>query len=489
MVGTMKPESPTNDAIIAPRWVLISIGFLCLLLPALVWIYILSTPSDGARISKDPGPATNQGYYIDDFSTGNGLEQGDLVTGVDQISMAVWIENLFKPQNWGTRWSLSQSVPYQVVRNGETIEVLVKLSSQPVSAILAQNWSLWVYTILFQAIVIFVIITKPKEPAAQALFIWGMTTSHFYTWSSFFQIYDFINGYGFWLFNLINSFLWVSNWSAGVHLAFTFPTPLPAIRKRPWIVWMPYLVAYALYLFYLAASRLFIPNKVEWIGQWNRADSIVALLFFLTAVIFLIRQFMLHRKGPERPKMQWVVYSGLFSGGLTVLFYLLPEFLGLPSLGVNVIGIILLPFPISIAIAIWRHQLFDINLILNRTLVYGALTLTLAVIFFASVTLLQLLFSAITGQDSPIATVLSTLVIAGLFNPLRNRIQRDIDRRFFRRKYDAEQAIERFAAATRELTDLDQLSNELLAVVAENLEPESVSLWLKKHDEGGPIRD
>ena len=151
----------------------------------------------------------------------------------------------------------------------------------------------------------------------------------------------------------------------------------------------------------------------------------------------------------------------------------------MPSLGVNVVGVLLLPFPI--AIAIWRYRLFDIDLIIHRTLVYGVLTLSLAIVYFTSVILLGQVLSLFTGENarSTLAIVLTTLFIADLFNPLRYRIQNGIDRRFYRKKYDSARILEDYSAGLREEVNLDQLSEHLLKVVEDTLQPERVSFWLK----------
>ena len=137
--------------------------------------------------------------------------------------------------------------------------------------------------------------------------------------------------------------------------------------------------------------------------------------------------------------------------------------------------------PLSIGVAVLRARLFDIDLVINRTLVYGSLTALLIAFYFGGVATTQTIFRALTGQEEQpqLAIVVSTLVIAALFNPLRRRIQSFIDRRFYRRKYDARQTLEAFSAKLREETDLDALNAELVGVVRETMQPAYVSLWLR----------
>lgn len=138
--------------------------------------------------------------------------------------------------------------------------------------------------------------------------------------------------------------------------------------------------------------------------------------------------------------------------------------------------------PLSIAWAITRYHLWDIDVVVRRTLVYTLLTGILLAIYLVSIVVLQRLFTAVTGQDSTLATILSTLLIAALFLPLRRQIQNLIDRRFFRRKYDAAKVLEGFATTCRDETDLDKLTAELLRVIQETMEPEHLSLWLREED-------
>lgn len=177
--------------------------------------------------------------------------------------------------------------------------------------------------------------------------------------------------------------------------------------------------------------------------------------------------------GVERQQLKMFLYIAAF---LPVLLVPVP----LPLVGDFLFGLIMIALPTAIGVAVLRYRLYDIDIIIRRTLIYSTLTVTLALVFFGGVLVLQEIFQAVTGQgQSPIATVISTLGIAALFTPLRQRIQRDIDRRFYRRNYDAQRTLEAFAVRARDEVELEQLTGYLLSVVRETLQPENVSLWIK----------
>jgi hypothetical protein len=188
----------------------------------------------------------------------------------------------------------------------------------------------------------------------------------------------------------------------------------------------------------------------------------------------------------QRQQTKWVVFGTVLGVAGTAPFQLpldlslvggdTPFVLLVLNMGFTLSFLLL---PLSISVAVLRSHLFDIDILINRTLVYGLLTAMSALVYFGSIVVSQRVFVGLTGEQSTLAVVACTLVIAALFNPLRRRIQGFIDRRFYRRKYDAAKTLEAFSAKLRDETDLDTLSDDLVGVVRETMQPAHVSLWLR----------
>jgi hypothetical protein len=235
----------------------------------------------------------------------------------------------------------------------------------------------------------------------------------------------------------------------------------------------------------LDSSFAFVDNPIGWsaVGpagvQAINIVLLVGLMLALGAASAGLIWRMRRSTGRERQQFKWFVFAAALlvvtspAGGAPTLLTQLPFIVAMLCL------------PVAIGIAILRHRLYDIDLIIRRTLVYSALTVALALVYFGSVAILQSAVVAVSGRPSAVVTVVSTLAIAALFSPLRRRVQDLIDRRFYRRKYDATRTLAEFASAARDETDLARLTGRLVAVVDETIQPTSVSLWLQPPAVGG----
>lgn len=470
------PNKQTNSPI-----GLIILGAIFVLIPASFIALRLFTPSDGARISEGERLFTEKGAIVSPYDPGDPQWQaGDVVTAVAGVDMKTWAARLFVPGIQRPALEKGDRVEYKIERDGQIIEQTIELGPYPFRAVLVQYWGAMLFAFGSQVVAIFVLIKKPEDPAARVLFLWAMSASHTYAWSFFLQLSDFVGGTGFWLFNLATPGLWLVNWPAGLHLVLVFPRPVEIIRRRGWIVPALYLLSFGIFIIEVAWWWFIEKNILLWLNFRSTAENMVAGIFLAATMITLIGRFIFGLTDIERMQMRWVVFGGAITGTITLIFWIItPQVLGRTFLNPNLLGLVLLLFPISLAVAIVRHQLFDIDVIIRRTLVYSALTGILALIYFASVVIIGQLLQLLTGQVSSAGIVISTLMIAALFTPLRRRIQDIIDRRFFRRKYDAEKALDRFAGMARSETDLERLEAALLGVVNETLEPERSQLWLK----------
>ncbi len=260
--------------------------------------------------------------------------------------------------------------------------------------------------------------------------------------------------------------------------------------------------------FLLFPSGRFVPRWTRWVvlvivlyevwyvfrsdaylGQITGVSALVFASLILCVVGLQIYRYRRVSTFRERQQTKWVVFGLVMAlGGFALFLIIVNLFHPLKVLNTSAAGALipttvtnglLLFIPISIAIAVLRSRLYDIDTVINKALVYGLLTALLAAVYAGLVFALQSLFQGMLHQNNAVAIVISTLAIAALFQPLRRRLQQNIDRRFYRRKYDAARTLAAFSATLRSEVDLSQLSEQLVAVVQETMQPVHVSLWLR----------
>jgi len=283
----------------------------------------------------------------------------------------------------------------------------------------------------------------------------------------------------------------------GIYLILLFPDGrLPSRRWRP-VAWLSGAVIILVSAGFglspgpmegLAGIRNpFGLEKYPWVADATLGVVLLLPLCILASAVSLVLRF-LRSGGQEREQIKWLAFAASILG-LGFFSYVIPANIlpddagGVDRLWVNLLeDVVTLSFagvPVAVGIAILRYRLFDIDIIIRRTLVYSVLTLMLGLVYIGCILLSRTLIAPLTG-GSELAIVASTLAIAALFNPLRRRIQNVIDKRFYRRKYDAAKVLAAFGTTVRDETDLDALTNEMLRVVDETMQPEHVSLWLRE---------
>src|SRR5215217_3447712 len=288
---------------------------------------------------------------------------------------------------------------------------------------------------------------------------------------------------------------WLASWAWILYIGcialslLLFPNGRLPSRRWRWLAWLSVFLTIA-----GAVWVAFSPGVIGNLGSirnplgiegppsgFKPVQTIMLALLFVAAVSTMVLRLR-RARGIERQQIKWPAFTVVVAGSSFLSDTAISEAIGLRWLewvGYVIFIPALIGFPISIGIAIVRYRLYDIDLLINRTLIYSALSATLALIYFGGVATTQTIFRALTGQQEQpqLAIVISTLLIAALFNPLRRRIQRFIDKRFYRRKYDARKTLEAFSAKLRDETDLDALSDDLVGVVKETMQPSRISLW------------
>ena len=458
-------------------WLVLAFALGLVLLSIIQLAYRYTLPTDGWAVYTTEIDQADWVYWSNLVGTPSPLQPNDVLLALEGQSMrgGTTLGSLTPPANWVA----GGNVRMTILRGENELSFLVPVV----------NWTpaaLWLYNIadiarlidllgaltLF-AVGLFTLIKRPGLPSARALLVLCAT---FFAASLSHALPDGLSV----LLNVTAlmatsffSYIIFGTLLAPSILTFTllFPHPKRVIERYPWLGLLPY----GLGLVTLVALASGASGAIGWFGT---------LGMLLASIVSLVHAGFTQRDAVSRAQLRWAI--GGFAAGLALALMTFPVAFGWVtdpflaqlmgsgvSIGFAVIGV-------SLAVAVLRYRLFDIDVIIRRTLVYTALTAMLALVYFGMVITLEGILRALVGEGGQIATVISTLAIAALFTPLRRRVQEVIDRRFYRQKYNAEQALAGFTIAARNETDLEALTAQVVGIVQETVQPELVSLWLKK---------
>jgi hypothetical protein len=464
-------------------WLALSAASLLILTVLGVNAYRFTLPTDGWVYDGFGG-----GFSTDLLGLPSGIRPGDIPVSIGGIPIEQISDNaLFAPVRAPESWRAGDNIRYTLKRGGQMITLDAPIVNwKPATAGRAMliwlrlSWTDDLITFLYFLIGAFVFFRRPGNLDARALLFLGAVQLAMGLLLPL-TLGDLMDLFAAKAVPLLGNYIWgILLFPTLFLLSLVFPRP-----KRPFSI-HPRLTIAGLYLFEPLTLLLF--GRLSAMAGGIIGFGLVAVYGLLT-VITIVHTFFRVRGDPvARAQVMWVglgiaILAGYQFAMNTLLlstnfqvFYEQPWWISLID------GLVWLSLPTAVAIAILRYRLFDIDLIIRRTIVYSALTGILAALYYSSVVLLQQIARILTGQagQSQLVIVISTLSIAALFTPLHRRVQDFIDRRFYRQKYNAERTLAQFAATARDEVDKDRLVGELIGVVDEAMQPQNVWLWLKR---------
>ena len=442
--------------------------------------YAYQLPSDGWTFDTNGDLAAGL-TSITDHDTP--IMPGDQLLAVDGQNILpndVSLRPVAPPPNW----QIGQTVTYTVLREGQRVDLNVTLQKLSLADLLRSyqlSGNIWLTNLLWYLIGFGVFFLRPRDTAARLLLLF---TTYWNTINVFMQRVEDWNypwgPPGYFYAGMVLNLLWVFMFGMMVHFVLAFP-----LRKWP-LTRSPRLVLGFLYGVPAVSLALTLLTG-------NFAIYNVALLPMIAILVIALIAATTHnlrrvRDRVVRAQIGWVALGiagplvGAFSPGEAIVAWLFPTLDSTAALSNWVWNLASLLLPICFGIAITRYRLFDINVIIRKTLVYTLLSVLLALVYFGSVVLLQNMIGRTADEQSPLVIVISTLIIAALFAPLRQRVQAFINRRFYRQKYDAQQILAQFAQTARDEVEMAALTAELHRVIQETMQPETVLVWLKEND-------
>lgn len=416
-----------------PRVILAALSGLAGLLTLLVFFAArLAARGDGTQVIFPPSGLETEGMPVKPFvPSPNGLRTDDRITAINGLTTNNLLIASFTG-NWSSGALLQQSpLEYTVLRDGRLLLIHVKPGPFPIVQALQDSWSIYLAMLLTALVALFVFIRSPHLPSAQLFFVsCALGAASTVGWTMQHQASDLLRGWVFPFEVFANTALYFLGLSAIVHFLLVFPRRHPLLVRYPRLILLNYLGVWVLAIAYVFLRATAARTPVAFF-QLEMESENVSLLYFLVIISVVVSSVRRVQDETERRQLRWIAWGilvGLSAMGILVTLAIaldrpIQNFLPL-------VGLFLFAIPLSMAIAILRENLFDINFILSRTLVYAPLTAILAGLFAASITLSQRLFVSLSGQQSDAATVLTTLVVVAAVDPVKTGLQKLVDRHF-----------------------------------------------------------
>jgi two-component system, NarL family, sensor kinase len=440
-----------------------------------LWL-LVTTPSDGARVPPGSDGLRADGLQVEPLVAGGALETGDVVVSVDGRrldDLAVAPGSPMRP------FGSARDVRYGVLRGGEALDVVVPLGPYPISAVARRNWGTVVFALVYLLVAGFVYARRPSVGATRPFFLSGAALLAATTWSLGLTVGDVVGGWGFWLFQVGTVVGFMLFWTAGLHFALVFPSPLP-IARRAWLPWALYAAPYLALGLYLLRGRAATEGTLAWAATWGAATGVHASIALSLTLVAFVTQYRVQRAGAGRGQIRWVVFAAVLAGGAGLVLYLLPPLVGAAAVHPNVIGVIVSLFPLSIAVAVLRHNLFDIDRLMSHAFVYGGLTAAVVAVYVAVVVGLGRTLGA---TDDVWLSLLATALVAVAFQPLRGRLQRVVDRRLFGERGEPVRVMAHLGERLEATAEPERVLPTLVETIAEALKLPYVAVVLDEGEE------
>jgi two-component system, NarL family, sensor kinase len=422
--------------------------------------YRLSQASDGTRPGYVAASMSREGLGVSPMPDADTpLTEGDRIVAIEGIALEEWLLTGAQPPDA----AIGDTITYEVLRDRAIVEVEVPLQSYPLGTVLLESWGMLLFVIATLVVAGYVYRRRPGAPGAAALLVIGSSlVGSSVPWLLRFQAIDMARGTGFWIWIAGAFAAYAVIWSASLHFALVFPRPLPGVRTGA--IAAVYLVPIAIVTSWILAMTLAAGSLLE---ALNTAVTLQLVMVILSAAAIIGCMVLQYRTATEprlRQQVRWLAWGGGMALTLVAAGWFIPELLtGGPILPWTTLGLSGLPFPAAVGIAVLRHRLFDIDVVINRTLVYGGLTAMVVTVYVATAALIG---SLLPRDGSFAASLLATGTAALAALPIRDRLQRAVNRLMYGDRDDPYRAISRLGERLSASLTTDEVLPTVVATVA-----------------------